>query len=369
MDGGTDAKHASPEISSSSIDVPGVADPPSERIAKTRQASEALKVHDRRRFVVSLGVLLGAPLIAEAQPAGKVPRIGLLFFGTAGPSRELDAFRQGLREVGYAEGQNIAVEYRFAQGQVERLPKLATELARLQPDVLVTPGTPATLAAKRTTNTIPIVFAGVADAVGAGLVTSLARPGGNVTGLTSNSAELGGKRLELLKEVVSKASRVAVLFNPADRSNVLILKQLEEAAPTLGLTLQPIGVREPGEFARAFGAMTRLRADAMFGVPGVLTFAHKAVLVDHVANRRIPAMWGHRQFVDAGGLMSYAVNFYDQVRQAAVYVDKILRGVKPGDLPVEQPTRYELVINLKTAKALGLMFSQLLLLRADEIIE
>jgi putative ABC transport system substrate-binding protein len=325
---------------------------------------------ERRVFLGTMaGGLLVAPLAAEAQPVRKIPRIGFLFFDSLGPSRELDSFRQGLRELGYAEGQNIAVEYRFERGELERLSELATELARLKMDVLIAPGTPAALAAKRATTTIPIVFAGVADAVGAGLVTNLARPGGNITGLTSISAELGGKRLELLKKLAPRASRVAVLFNPADRSNVLILEQLQESAPALGLTLQPLEVRGPGEFEGAFGAMTRQRADVMFGAPGVLTFSHAKVLVDHAAKRRIPAMWGHRQFVEAGGLMSYAVNFYDQIRQTAIYMDKILRGAKPGDLPVEQPTTFELVIKLKTAKALGLTIPTSLLGRADEVIQ
>src|SRR5712691_9193122 len=203
---------------------------------------------NRRRFLGAVATLVAAPLAAEAQQAGRVPRIGFLFFGSPGPSRELDAFRQGLRELGYTEGQNIVIEYRFASGRVERLPELATELARLKPDVLVTPGTPASLVAKQATSTIPIVFAGVADAVGAGLVDNLARPGRNITGLTSISAELGGKRLQLLKEVAPKASRVAVLYNPADRSNVLVLKELQKSAPALGLTLQPLEVRGPGEF-------------------------------------------------------------------------------------------------------------------------
>jgi putative ABC transport system substrate-binding protein len=217
---------------------------------------------DRRCFVAGLGFLLASPLVAQAQQAGKVPRIGFLFFGSPGPSRELDAFRQGLRELGYTEGQSIAIEYRFARGQVERLPVLAAELVRLKLDVIVAPATPPALAAKRATSTIPIVFAGVADAVGAGLITNFARPGGNITGLTSSSAELGGKRLELLKQVAPKASRVAVLYNPADRSNVLVLKQLEVSAPTLGLTLQPLEVREPRELEGAFFAMTRERAHA-----------------------------------------------------------------------------------------------------------
>jgi ABC-type uncharacterized transport system substrate-binding protein len=324
---------------------------------------------DRRRFVTGLGLLLASPLVAQAQPAGKVPRVGFLFYGSPGPAREIDAFRRGLRELGYIEGQNIGIEYRFASGQVERLPELAAELVRLKVDVIVAPATSAALAAKQATSRIPIVFAVVADAVGAGLIANFARPGGNITGLTSSSAELGGKRLELLKQVVARASRVAVLYNPADRSNVLVLKQLQDSVPTLGLTLQPLEVREPREFEGAFLAMTRERAHAMFGVAGALTNEHNKVLVDLAAKHRIPAMWGHRQFVDAGGLMSYAVNLYDQNRQAAVFVDKILKGAKPGDLPVEQPTRYELVINLKTAKALRLTVAQSLLLQADQVIE
>ena len=324
----------------------------------------------RRTILAGAGaVLLAAPFTAEAQLAEKVSRVGFLFYGASGPSPELDAFRQGLRDLGYIEGQNIAIEYRFANGQVGRLPELAAELVPLKLDVIVTPGTPASMAAKKATSTIPIVFAGVADAVGAGLVTTFARPGGNVTGLTSISAELGGKRLELLKVVAPKASRVAVLYNPADRSNVLVLKELQESSRALGLTLQPLAVRGPGEFEGAFAAMTRERVHALFGAAGVLTTEHRKPLVGLAAKARIPAMWGERQFVEAGGLMSYAVNFYDEVRRAATYVDKILKGAKPADLPVEQPTKFELVINLKTAKALGFTIPQSLLQRADEVIQ
>ena len=229
--------------------------------------------------------------------------------------------------------------------------------------------TPASLAAKQATSTIPIVFAGVADAVGAGLVENLARPGGNITGLTSVSAELGGKRLELLKGVVPRAARLAVLYNPADRANVLVFKELQDAAPALSLTLQGVAVQGPDEFEGAFAAMGQGRADALFGAAGVLTFEHRTAIVDLAADHRIPAMWGHRQFVDAGGLMSYAVNFYDQCRRAATYVDQILKGAKPGDLPVQQPTSFEFVINLKTAEALGLTIQPTLLARADEVIE
>jgi putative ABC transport system substrate-binding protein len=243
-----------------------------------------------------------------------------------------------LGELGYVEGQNIAIEYRFASGQVERLPELAAELVRLNLDVIVAPYTPVAMAAKQATSTIPIVFAVVADAVGVGLITNLARPGGNITGLTNINVELGGKRLEFLKEVAPKASRVAVLYNPADRSNVLLLKQLQESAPTLGLILLPLEVRGPGEFEAAFVAMTQERADALFVAAGVLTNEHRRTIVDLAAKRGIPAMGSVRLFVEAGGLMSYAVNFPDQVRRAASYVDQILKGAKPGDLPVQRPT-------------------------------
>ena len=228
---------------------------------------------------------------------------------------------------------------------------------------------PASLAAKQATGTIPIVFAGVADAVGAGLIANLARPDGNVTGLTSISAELGGKRLELVKRLVNNASRVAVLYNPADRSNVLVLKELQDAAPALTLTLQPVEVREPSEFEGAFAAMTRDRADAMFGPAGILTFQYRQTVVDLAANSRLPTLWGHRQFVEAGGLMSYAVNFYDQIRRTAAYVDQIFKGAKPGDLPVQQPTKFEFILNLKTAKALGLTIPPDVIAIADEVIE
>ena len=324
----------------------------------------------RREFITLLsGAAAAWPLAARAQQPAKVPRIGFLFYGSPGPSPGIDAFRQGLRELGYIEGQNIAVEYRFASGRVGQLPELAAELVRLKLDVIVTPTTPASVAAKQATNTIPIVIAGIADAVGAGLITNLARPDGNVTGLTSISAELGGKRLELLKGVVPKASRVAVLHDPADRSNVLILKELQAAAPALGLTLQPLEVQGPGEFEGAFIAMSRERADALFGAPGVLTFEHRKTVVALAAKSRIPTLWGHRQFVDVGGLMSYAVNFYDQCRRAATYVDQILKGSKPADLPVEQPTKFEFILNLKTAKALDLEIPPTLLALADEVIE
>jgi ABC-type uncharacterized transport system substrate-binding protein len=323
----------------------------------------------RCEFITLLGGAAAVwPLAARAQQPA-MPVIGFLFYGSPEGSSELNAFRQGLREHGYMEGRNVVIEYRFARGRVEQLPALADELVSLKPDVIVTPGTPASVAAKQATSTIPIVFAGVADAVGAVLVANIARPGGNVTGLTSISAELGGKRLELLKGIVPNASRVAILYNPADRANVLVLKELQDAASPLGLMLLPVDVKASGEFAGAFAAMTRERIDVFFGAAGILTFEHRTAIVDLAAKSRIPAMWGHRQFVEVGGLMSYAVNFYDQVRRAASYVDQILKGSKPGDLPVQQPTKFELVINLKTAKALGLELPPTLLALADEVIE
>ena len=327
---------------------------------------------NRRTFLggLTLGTL-SASLAAEAQQAGKLYRIGFLFYGAPGPSAEADAFRQGLHELGYTEGQNVAIEYRFASGQVERMPELAAELAHLKVDVIVAGNTPGAMAAQKATSTIPIVFAVVADPIGAGLIANFARPGANITGLSSISRELGGKRLELLKEVVPRASRLSVLYNPADRSNVLVLKELQESAPALGLTVRPLEVRAPSEFGGAFAAMTRERDQALFVAAGVLTLEHRnrKTLVELATKNRVPAMWGHRQFVDAGGLMSYAANPYDQLRRAAVYVDRIIKGAKPGDLPVEQPTRYELVINLTAAKALGFRIPPSLLGRADQVIE
>jgi len=324
----------------------------------------------RRWFVARLSLaVLAAPIVVEAQQPREMARVGFLFYGSTGPSPEVDAFRRGLNELGYVEGQNIVIEYRFASGRAERLPALAAELARLRPSAIVAPGTPASMAAKEATDAIPIVFAGVADAVGAGLIANLARPTTNITGLTSISSQLGGKRLELLKTVVPKASRVAVLYNPADPANVLALKNLQESAAALGVALQRVEARRPGDFEGAFVAMKRERAHALFGAAGLLTTGHRKAVVDLAARTRIPAMWGERQFVEVGGLMSYAADFYDQIRRSAAYVDKILKGAKPADLPVEQPTKYELVINLKTAKVLGLTIPPSLLVRADQILE
>jgi len=326
-------------------------------------------VLSRRDFLAVTVAALSAPVAAAAQQTGGLSRVGFLFYGSSGPAPEIEAFRKGLAEAGYVEAQTVAIEYRFAGGRPERLPELAAQLVALRPSVIVAPGTPAAVAAKQATAEIPIVFVGVADAVGSGLAASFARPAANVTGLTSNSAQLGGKRLELLKAVVPKASRIAVLYNPGDSSNVLASKDLEQSAPALGLTLQRVEVRKPAEFEGAFASMTRQHAQALFGAAGLLTTPHRDVLVQLAAKARIPAIWGERQFVESGGLMSYAADFYDQIRRSATYVDKILKGAKPGDLPIEQPTKLDLIINLKTAKALGLAIPPSLLLQADRVID
>ena len=323
----------------------------------------------RRNFLTGTAAALSTPLVATAQQAGGHPRIGFLFYGSPGPAPEIEAFQKGLTDVGYIETQNVAVDYRFADGRPERLQELATQLVALKPRVIVAPGTPAAMAAKQATGTIPIVFVGVADAVGSGLAADFARPTTNITGLTSNSAQLGGKRLELLKAVVPKASRIAVLYNPGDSANVLASKDLEQSAPALGFTLQRVEVRKPAEFESAFAAMTRRQAQALFGAAGLLTTPHRQILVDLAAKARIPAIWGERQFVESGGLMSYAADFYEQIRRSVTYVDKILKGSRPSDLPIEQPTKLDLVINLKTARALRLTIPQSLLLQADRVID
>ena len=328
----------------------------------------------RRVGLVSLLCLttLAAPLAAEAQPAAKVPRIGYLAGSLATSPHLREAFRQGLRDLGYVEGRNVVIEYRDAEGKYDRLPALAADLVALKVDVIVVTSTPAALAAKQATRTIAIVLAFVADPIGSGLVTSLARPGGNVTGLSFMAPELVGKRLELLKQAVPGASRIAVLWHPGDLGEGTekeMLKEADVAARALGVRLQVVEVRGPEDFDRAFSDMTRARADAVTVQSTNIFFIERRRLVDLAAKNRLPAMYLVREFVDAGGLMSYAPNVADLFRRAATYVDKILKGVKPADLPVEQPTKFELVINMKTAKALGLTIPPLLLLRADQVIQ
>jgi putative ABC transport system substrate-binding protein len=330
-------------------------------------------VTTRRAFLGTLaGGLLAAPLAAEAQQAAKVARIGYLAGSLAATPHAPEAFRQGLRDLGYVEGRNVVIEYRDAEGKFERLPALAAELVALKVDVIVAPNTVAALAAKQATRALPIVFAAPADPVASGLVTSLARPGGNVTGLSNLAPELVGKGLELLTQAVPGLTRVAVLWHPGglgERTEKDMLKAAEVAARALGVRLQVVEARGPADIDRAFSQMTRARAGALTVLTTPMLLAERRRLVDLAAKHRLPAVYTSREFVDAGGLMSYGANVADLLRRAATYVDKILKGAKPADLPVEQPTKFELVINLKTAKALGLTIPQSLLGRADEIIQ
>jgi putative ABC transport system substrate-binding protein len=315
--------------------------------------------------------LLAAPVAAEAQPAGKVYRVGYLTAGsvTANPG-VLEAFRQGLRELGYVEGQNIAIEYRSAEGRFDRRSDLAAELVRLKVDVIVAAPTPAALAAKNATGTVPIVGVSLTEPVGLGLIASLARPGGNITGVSySVGTDIFGKDLELLKEVIPKVRRVAVLSNPDSPAQPLTINNIKGAARSLGLQLLVLEARAPGDFDGAFAAMARERVGALLVVTDPTFIPHRARLVDLTAKNHLPSIFTQRADVEAGGLMSYGPSFPDMYRRAAVYVDKILRGAKPADLPVEQPTKFELVINMKTAKALGLTIPQSLLVRADQVIE
>ncbi len=330
-------------------------------------------VTTRRAFIGTLtGAFLAAPLTAEAQQAAKIARIGYLSGASLAASPHLrEAFRQGLRELGYVEGRNVVIEYRDAEGKPERFSALAAELVALKVDVIVASNTGAALAAKQATRTLPIVFAAAADPVTSGLVASLARPGGNVTGLSALAPELVGKGLELLSQAVPGVSRVAVLWQSGaldERTDKDMLKAAEVAARALGVRLQFAEARVPADFDRAFSDMTRARAGALTVLTSVMFVNERRRLVALAAKNRLPAAYPQRDFVDAGGLMSYGPNAADLYRRAATYVDKILKGAKPGDLPVEQPTKFELAINFKTAKALGLTIPQSLLQRADEVI-
>ena len=329
----------------------------------------------RRAFLGALaGGLLAAPRAAGAQqPAGKVYRLGYLSMGSGTSTylRPLEAFRQGLRERGWVEGQNIVIEFRWAEGRVDRLPALAEELVRLKVDAIVASPTPAALAARNATRTIPIVGMSLTEPVEVGLVASLARPGGNVTGVTYGvDTDIFGKQLGLLKEAIPKVRRVTVLYNPGNSpAQPLIMSSVKDAARSLGLQLQLLEAREPGEFDGAFAAMARERAGALLLSGDPMYFLQRARLAELALKGRLPSMSTQWQWVEAGGLMSYAPSFPDLYRRAATYVDKILRGAKPADLPVEQPTKFELVINLKTAKALGLTIPPSLVARADEVIQ
>jgi putative tryptophan/tyrosine transport system substrate-binding protein len=327
---------------------------------------------DRRTFVGAVaGALLTLPLAIEAQQAGKVLRIGFLSLNSAEELKpRLAALRQGLRERGWVEGQNIVIELRFAEGKVDRLPVLVAELIRLKVDIIVTTSSATTWAAKDATKSIPIVMAVSADALGEGLVTSLAHPGGNITGMTFLvGPEIAGKHLELLKEVAPAASRVAVLTNPTNRSHATLMRELTAAARAFGVQLQVLDARSPDQLDSAFAAMTRERAAALLVLTDSMFVGQPRRIADLAARSRLPAMYYQREFVDAGGLISYGASLSDMFRHAAAQVDKILKGAKPGNIPIEQPTKFELVINLKTAKALGITIPQSLLLRADEVIQ
>jgi len=312
--------------------------------------------------------LRAAPLAADAQPAAKVARIGYLSPAGGAGSPFAEAFRQGLRELGYVEGQTIALEFRAATGG-DQLPALTAELVQLPVDVLVAHSSVAAQAAKNTTTTIPIVMVSSGDPVATGLVASLARPGGNITGLTGLATELGGKRLELLREAIPSLSRVAVLWNSRDAAMTLTSTEIQATARTLGVTVQPLGVREAKDIDSAIAAMTEERPDALFMITDMLTRRRTQQVVDFAAQRQLPTLFEGRGPVAEGGLMSYGPSFPDLLRRAATYVDKILKGAKPADLPVEQPMKFELVINLKTAQALGLTISPALLFQADEVIQ
>ena len=322
-----------------------------------------------RRIGLAVALALSltlAPLAGEAQQTVQVPRIGFLRSGPPPPAF-VEGFQQGLRELGYVEGQNITIEHRFADRGTAQLDELCSELLRLKVNVILASATPAAVAAKNLTRTVPIVFAGVLDPVDSGIVSSLARPGGNITGTSFMSIDLATKRVELLKEIVPRLSRVAVLGNPAHPSYSSQIRAIEAGARTLGIQVEVISVRTPNEFGAAF--RTARKAQVLIQLDEVLFTSHRNSLVELAAANRLPVVYGFREHVEAGGLMSYGPSLREMYRRAAVYVDKILKGDKPADLPVEQPTKFELVINLKTAKALGLTIPQTLLLRADQVIE
>ena len=320
-----------------------------------------------------LGILILVSIhLAEAQQPRKVPRIGYLSnTDPASDSPRFEAIRLALRELGYIEGQNIASEYRYAERKLDRLPNLAAELVRLNVDIIVVGGDIPTRAAQKATKTIPIVIMGTgSDPVAAGLVESLARPGGNVTGITTLTRELGGKRLELLKEAVPKVARVTVLYDPTVPDSVLDVKEvLPVAARALKMTIQPWEVRGTDDFEKVFSAMDKQRPDGLYATAGPLMRPNRKRIVDFALKSRLPSMFTARVYVDAGGLMSYGADPADSHRRVAYYVDKILKGAKPADLPVEQPTKFELVINLKTAKQIGVTIPPDVLARATKLIK
>jgi ABC-type uncharacterized transport system substrate-binding protein len=323
----------------------------------------------RREFIAMLGAAAAWPLAARAQPGGKLATIGLLGSGTAAAqSQWTAAFVQRLRELGWTEGRNLAIEYRWAEGHTERLAEIADELVRLKVDVIVTHNTPPPLAAKQATSVIPIVFATAGDPVGTGIVASLARPGGNVTGLSSQAPDTAGKRVELLRELIPSLSRLAILADVGNPYAVLDVGEVQRAARTLGLEVARFEIRRAEDIAPAFERFQG-RAQALYVLAVPLLLANRVRINTFALAARLPTMHGVREPVEAGGLISYGPNWPDMWRRAADLVDKILRGAKPGEIPVEQPIKFDLVINLTTAKALGLTIPESFLLRADEVIE
>ena len=315
-------------------------------------------------------VILASAHLAEAQQPAKVPRVGLLLQGTSTSlMTRLEGFQQGLREQGYVEGKNITLEQRFDEDMEERLPTLAADLVQLRVDVIVAAATPAVKAAKQATVTIPIIIVHSADPVALGLVASLARPGGNVTGLSSASPDYSGKQLELLKEAVPKLSRIAVLWNAANPGTAIAFREMQDAARALKLPLQSLQVRQTEDLAPAFKAVTGQRAVGLVTLLDPLVVSQRIRIVELAAARRLPAIYPTKEFVEAGGLMAYGADLTDSYRRAAIFTDKILKGAKPANLPVEQPTKFSFAINLKTAKALGVTIPQSVLYRADKVIK
>jgi putative ABC transport system substrate-binding protein len=314
-------------------------------------------------------LLLALGLPAEAQQPAKIHRAGLLTWAAPPPPSTPTPFEQGLRQLGYVEGQNIAIERRFANGQMDRLPELATDLARLPLDVILTQSFPAALAAKQATTTIPIVVMGAGDPVATGLVASFARPGGNITGVSALETELSGKRLEMLKETFPKLARVAVLWNAADFGMTLKFGELERAAQALRVAVQALAVREPKDFDGAFSEIMRKRPDALFVITDPMTTVNRKRLFELATKNRMPAMYENSSYVDDGGLMSYGPSQSEQLQRALYHVDRILKGAKPAELPIEQPTKFELIVNLKTAKQIGMTIPPDVLARADRVIK
>ena len=328
----------------------------------------------RRAFVSSLiamatgAAILFKPHVAQAQQPASPRRVGILLIGFSPESKEAQQFRQGLKDAGYSEGRDIMIEWRYANGDYARVPDLIAELVQSKVEVIVVDSTQAALAGKRATSTIPIIMAVVSDPLGSGLVMSLARPGGNITGLSLMMADLSAKRLQILKETMPRIVRVAVLWNPDTPFHTKSVQDLKAAAPSLSMELSLVSLRTPDEFDGAFSTAIRAHAQALYVVPDAFFYNHRTTISKLASKARLPAIYGSKGFVDEGGLMSYGPNFGDLFRRSAGYVDKILKGAKPGDLPIEQPTKFEFVVNLKTARALEIKIPESILLRADEIV-